>query len=212
MSHVPFYFGSREVEAVLGRFLGISEDGSKAFTGRMKHLIRQKFPEGVDTGRGVPARYYADQFFQVVVVVELWQWGVPPARATRMVTDAWPALRESVRTVWRAVEWAYRNKQAEIEVEPIFWRVPVEALDYLTDQRRPWRMPDADRLIVLTSETREALEQKMGGRDWRIAYIEAHKMLEQVFKYLRFGDLMPFEKIISLMNTLPPEDDDELAT
>ncbi|UAJ10044.1 hypothetical protein [Polymorphobacter megasporae] len=212
MLHVPTHFGSRDVEAILGKFLGISEEGSKAFAGRMKHLIRQKFPDGVDTGRGVPARYYADQFFQVVVVVELWQWGVPPARATRMVTEAWPVLRKSVRTVWRAVEWAERNNKPEIEVEPIFWRVPVEALAYLTRERRPWRGPDADKLLVLTTEEREAVEQEMDGRDWRVAYIEAHKMLELLFRYLKLGELMPFEKVTSLMNTFPPMLDDERAT
>ena len=211
MAHVPAYLGSREVEAFFRRFLGISEDGAKPFTGRMKHLIRQKFPEGVNTGHGVPARYYADQFFQVVVVVELWQWGVPPARATRLVTDAWPALRRSVRSIWREVDAGEHGKV--MKAEPIFWRVPVEALAYLTAEERPWRQPDADNLIVLTPREREEREQLAGGREWRVAYIEADKLLRQVFEFLKFGpDPLPVAKIASLMNTLPPETDDDRAT
>jgi hypothetical protein len=205
------YLGSRDVEAFFRRFLGISEEGAKAFTGRMKHLIRQKFPEGVNTGHGVPARYYADQFFQVVVVVELWQWGVPPARATRLVTEAWPALRSSVRTIWRSIEAAEQGRI--IEVQPIFWRVPVEALAYLTAEDRPWRQPDADKLVVLTPSEREQLEQLTGGREWRVAYIEADKLLRQIFEFLKFGSApMPFAKIASLMSTLPPETDDDRST
>lgn len=211
MAHVPAYLGSRDVETFFRSFLGISEDGAKAFTGRMKHLIRQKFPEGVNTGHGVPARYYADQFFQVVVVVELWQWGVPPARATRLVTDAWPALRSSVRAIWREVEAAERSKINK--AEPIFWRVPVEALAYLTNEDRPWRRADADTLIVLTSREREELEQLAGGREWRVAYIEADKLLREIFDSLRFGaHRMTVAEIASLMNTLPPETDDDRAT
>lgn len=209
MAHVPNYFGSRDVEAFFRNFLGITEDGAKAFTGRMKHLIRQKFPEGVNTGHGVPARYYADQFFQVVVVVELWQWGVPPARATRLVTDAWPALRRSVRTMWLMVEAAERSEV--IEVQPIFWRVPVEALAYLTTENRPWRQPNADNLLVLTDHEREKLEQSVGGREWRVAYIEADKLLRQVFEFLKFGSTATPAKIASLMQTLPPETDDDRA-
>lgn len=210
MADAPTYLGSRDVDAFFRSFLGISEDGAKAFTGRMKHLIRQKFPEGVNTGHGVPARYHADQFFQVVVVVELWQWGVPPARATRLVTDAWPALRVSVRTIWRVVEAAERG--AVIEVEPIFWRVPVEALAYLTTENRPWRQPDADKLVVLTRLEREELEERAGGREWRVAYIEADKLLLQVFQFLRFGaPPIPVTKIASLMRTLPPEADGDRA-
>lgn len=197
----PMFFGSREVERFLVSFLGISNDGASNFSGRLKHLIRQKFPVGVDTGRGVPARYFSDQFFQVVVVVELWQWGVPPARAIKLVTDAWSELRSSIRAVWQTVDAGERGEV--VDLEPIFWRVPVEALDYLIDQDRPWRSADADRLLVLTSEQKKNAEAQAGKFDWRIPYIEADKFLKAAFESLKYGGLgLPPAKIAAFMSTM----------
>lgn len=201
MTGIPKSFGSRDVEQFLVTFHGISPTGASSFGGRMKHLIRQKFPAGVDSGRGVPARYMADEFFQVVVVSELWQFGVPPARATKLVVEAWPKLRRSIQTVWHTVEAAQRG--AKLNLTPIFWSIPVEALGYLSNEYRPWEKPDADKISVATAKERDELENHAGKLSWRISYIKADKMLAAVFELLKHGTFhLSDEQIALFMSTM----------
>jgi len=144
--------GTREVDRFLAGFHDIADDHRSAYAGRLKHLTRGGFPPGVSVGPGVAVRYDADMLFQMLVVTQLWQHGVSPARAIALVTEAWPRLRGDVLRVWLSVEASNRDgKPAKSYVDPIYWRVPVEALRHMARPDRPYSLDLDDRIDTMTT-------------------------------------------------------------
>ena len=198
--------GSRDVERFLAEFHDIAPDQQSAYAGRLKHLSRQGFPPGVGAGRGTPAQYDADQFFQMVTVAELGQFGVPPARAIRLVTEAWPRLRETVLQVWLAIDASQRSGMPA-EVEPAFWRVPAEALRDMARRDRGYSPDSSDTLVAMTPDEVDAVMKGGGYNVRRQAFVVAHQLIQDVLQQLRFGHLgMPFDRLAAFMRPmlLPP--------
>jgi len=179
--------GSRDVERFLSAFHDIADDQQSAYAGRLKHISRQGFPAGVGAGRGTPARYDADQFFQMLTVTELTQFGVLPARAIRLVSEAWHRLRKTVLQGWSVVEAAERG--VLVTPAPIFWSVPAEAQRHRARPDRPYSPDESDILRAMTAnEVQEALTES-GYNVRRLAFIAAHQVIADAFQQLRFGHL-----------------------
>lgn len=79
----------REIEAIFSARYGIVTDHEKAFRGRLQHLQRLGFPEGVNTGKGKKAIYGWKQFIQLSLVLDLIDLGIAPDAATTMIKSHW---------------------------------------------------------------------------------------------------------------------------
>jgi hypothetical protein len=197
--------GTREIERFLSGFHDIADDQRSAYAGRLKHLNRQGFPAGISAGPGIPAQYDADQFFQMLVVTELWQFGVPPARAVALVSEAWPRLREDVLRVWLAFDASHRNgKPVADYVDPIFWRVPVEALRHMARPDRPYSPDSADTLDVMTFEGTDAMMKRDGYDVRRHAFIVAHQLVEDALTQLRWTIFNGHDGLAAFMQRMIP--------
>jgi hypothetical protein len=187
--------GTREIERFLFGFHDIADDQQSAYAGRLKHLTRGGFPPGVSVGPGVPARYNAEMFFKMVVVTELWQFGVPPARAIRLVSEAWPRLQRDVLQVWRAIDEAHQK--GYLEISSIFWRVPVEALHHMARRDRIYSPESEDTLTVMTGAGAETSMKEGGYNVRRKAFIVAHQLIHDALTQLSYqlggqGELKAF--------------------
>jgi hypothetical protein len=176
--------GSRDVERFLSAFHDIADDQESAYAGRLKHISRQGFPAGVGAGRGTPARYDADQFFQMLTVTELTQFGVRPARAIKLVSEAWPRLRDAVLQVWLAVDASQRSGTTELP--SIFWRVPVEALHHMARPDRPYSPDAAATLDTITADEANAALKRRGYNVRRHAFIVADQMIHDALTQLGY--------------------------
>jgi hypothetical protein len=174
--------GSRKVEHFLVEFHDIAPGHLGAYAGRLKHLTRQGFPVGVGAGRGTPAEYDADQLFQLVTAMELTQFGVMPLRAIRLVSDAWPRLRDAVLQVWLVVDAASRG--IVIERPAIFWRVEVEALRHMARPDRPYSPDTEDTLDAMTADEAHAALNQRGYGIRRHAFIAADQMIHDALTQL----------------------------
>lgn len=193
--------GSRDVELFLSAFHDIADDQMSAYAGRLKHVARQGFPPGVGAGRGKPARYDADQFFQFLTVAELAQFGVTPARAIQLVSEAWSRLRTDVLNIWTSLADAEHGKI--VETPSIFWSVPAQAQRHCARANMPYSL-DADDVLrpVTVDQVQDAL---ISGRYnvRRHAFIAAHQLVEDALSNLRFGHLSwPPEHIAAFMHGL----------
>jgi len=191
--------GTREVERFLAGFHDIADDHRSAYAGRLKHLTRGGFPPGVTVGAGVAVRYDADMLFQMLVVTELWQHGVSPARAMALVMEAWPRMRSDVLRVWLSVEASNRDgKPAENYVAPIYWRVPVEALRHMARPHRPYSPDTEDRIDSLTRERAHAELDARGYSLRGSSFIKADQLVRDALRQLgdtvliHPGEVSPF--------------------
>lgn len=82
----------REIEAVFSTRYGIATDHGKAFRGRLQHLQRLGFPEGVNTGKGKKAEYGWKQFIQLSLALDLIDLGIAPDAATTMIKSHWAEI------------------------------------------------------------------------------------------------------------------------
>jgi len=196
--------GSRDVGRFLSEFHDIAPAEQSAYAGRLKHISRQGFPTGVGTGRGNPARYDADQLFQMLTVTELGQFGVQPARAIKLVSESWPRLRKTVLQVWSSVEAADRGEL--VKVPSIFWSVPAEAQRHRARPDRAYSPDEADVIRAMTAnEVQETLAEEGRYNIRRLAFIAAHQVVADAFQLLKFGHLnWPHERIASFMLSMTP--------
>lgn len=194
--------GTREVERFLSGFHDIADAQHSAYAGRLKHLSRGGFPAGISAGPGIPAQYDADQFFQMVVVTELWQFGVPPARAIALVSEAWPRLREDVLRVWLAVD-ASEHSGKPADIQPVFWRVPVEALRHMARPGRPYSPDSADTLDVMTFEGTDAMMKRDGYDVRRHAFIVAHQLIQDALTQLGYQLGGPYALAAFMQRMIP---------
>lgn len=179
---MPDALGSRDVERFLAGFHDIAADHRSAYAGRLKHITRRGFPEGVASGRGTPAEYGADQLFQLMTAMELTQFGVMPLRAIALVSEAWPRLRGAVLDLWHVVEAA--SQGIAIERPAIFWRVPVEALRHMARPDRGYSPDAEDRLDTMTAEEARAALEERGYGLRRYAFIVADQMIHDALTQL----------------------------
>ena len=85
-----------QAQFVVSTVAGIASEKSETFQSRLKQWQKMGFPEGTRVGRGTKAEYGALQIFQLVILVKLLRVGMPPERAQKVVTSAWPALRGGI--------------------------------------------------------------------------------------------------------------------
>lgn len=74
-----------QIEAVFMQRFDIPDSRAVAFRGRLQHLQRLKFPDGVNTGRGTRASYGWMQTIQLMVTLDLIDLGMTPEVAVRSV-------------------------------------------------------------------------------------------------------------------------------
>ncbi|WP_174278522.1 hypothetical protein [Sphingomonas bacterium] len=174
--------GSRKVEHFLAQFHDIAPDHLAAYAGRLKQITRRGFPVGVGAGRGTPAEYDADQLFQLVAAMELTQFGVMPLRAIRLVSEAWPRLRDAVLEVWLVVDAASRG--FVIDRPAIFWRVEVEALRHMARPDRPYSPDTEDTLDAMSADGAHAALDRRGYGNRRHAFIAADQVIHDALTKL----------------------------
>lgn len=83
--------GFKEAEAILATRYGFDKP-SIAFRGRLQHLQRGGFPEGVNTGKGRPAVYGWSQLLQLAVALDLIDVGLTPEAAKQLIGGHLPEL------------------------------------------------------------------------------------------------------------------------
>jgi hypothetical protein len=75
-----------QVEKALALTHNIADGRRSAFSSRLKHLQKLKFPPGINTGRGRAATYSVGHLFLLGVALELNQLGLSPERAADVIT------------------------------------------------------------------------------------------------------------------------------
>lgn len=176
--------GTRDVERFLCGFHDIADDHRSAYAGRLKHLTRGGFPPGIAGGPGVPAWYDADRLFQMLIVTELWQLGVTPARSMALALEAWPRLKADVLRIWLAIEAERTGDLERAHVEPIFWRVPAEALRHMARPDRGYSPDSADRIDAMTAEEAHAALDSRSYSIRGIAFIKADQLIRDALRQL----------------------------
>lgn len=89
----------KQVEAVFMERFGISEDRTIAFRGRLQHLQRLGFPDGVNTGKGKKAEYHWRQMIQLMTALDLIDLGLTPDAAGQLVRQNTHTLLAGVHEV-----------------------------------------------------------------------------------------------------------------
>ena len=76
-----------QVEQALAAMHSVADERRSAFQGRLKHYQKQKFPAGINTGRGRAATYFVQHAVQLAVALEMNQVGLTPERTVRLCTE-----------------------------------------------------------------------------------------------------------------------------
>lgn len=74
----------------------IADNKRRAFVGRLQHLQKRGFPEGINTGRGRAARYEPHHVLLISMVLQLNELGIPPDKSIRLVNDGIGAIAGGV--------------------------------------------------------------------------------------------------------------------
>ncbi|WP_022687175.1 hypothetical protein [Sphingomonas phyllosphaerae] len=82
-------FSYSDVEGALAKLNRVATDKRIAFRARLKHLQRQGFPAGVNTGTGRRAAYSVASLLQLALATELTQAGMAPKRVVRIIEGNW---------------------------------------------------------------------------------------------------------------------------
>jgi hypothetical protein len=93
--------GYGTLEDVLFRMFGLRPKQRGALVGRLKYFARLGFPQAAKVGRGVRARYGAEDVIQLALALEITDLGVAPVPIVeRIVRDA-DLIRAAVAKAWR---------------------------------------------------------------------------------------------------------------
>ena len=96
-------FRYKEVERVLLEMYEVDEGFRKGFIARLNNFRRLGIPEGVNIGKGKVANYCAKQIYQLVLALELAEFGMAPATISQLTTGiSWPFLEEQFREIEKA--------------------------------------------------------------------------------------------------------------
>ncbi|MGB3710472.1 MAG: hypothetical protein WA985_02160 [Erythrobacter sp.] len=88
---IAWTFG--ELEAVLANVHGIDQTKRTAFQSRLKNFHRLSYPVGFTAVKGKAATYTPLQIIEMALAVEMTQLGLPPERASWVLTcNRWPIL------------------------------------------------------------------------------------------------------------------------
>ncbi|WP_445191222.1 hypothetical protein ACT009_11530 [Sphingomonas sp. Tas61C01] len=90
------YLSYGEVLDVLAAIQHIDVGQQSAFSSRIKHLQKQGFPSGSNTGRGRAATYQIGQIVELALVLEFNQMGINPERAIAMFNENSRGLKNAV--------------------------------------------------------------------------------------------------------------------
>jgi len=122
-----------EVELALRGVHRIRPEKAVAFRARLKHLQREGWPLGTNTGTGTRANYTLNSLMQMAMALELLQSGITPKRAVAALKSDWSdlvvTLALSQLSAYAATNWADFPMR---ESEELFWIVRPEALQDLT--------------------------------------------------------------------------------
>lgn len=196
MSLLAPSLSSRDVDEFLLRFHEVSEDEREGYLLRLRNITRLGFPVGVSVGKGHPARYAADQFFQLLAATELYRCHIPPKIAVELVGMSWPDMRQSVLTVWRKREAAEEGKL--LNSPPAFWRVPAEGGQRATRVAEADRVHPSQRITVIGRGDIDKLIDETDRRTHCHIFIDVAKLIEAVFHLLRWGGLQLLPEQIAL--------------
>lgn len=91
MADIVWTFG--ELESVLANVHGIDQSKRTAFQSRLKNFHRLGYPLGFRAVKGKAATYTPLQIIEMAMAVEMTQLGLPPERASWVLTrNRWPIL------------------------------------------------------------------------------------------------------------------------
>jgi hypothetical protein len=82
-------FTFAEIEAMLAQGHEIADDKRTAFQARLKNMLRVGYPPTTKSGKGVIARYSASDAVLFALGVELFQLGIAPAHAAKLLREQW---------------------------------------------------------------------------------------------------------------------------
>jgi hypothetical protein len=189
---------SRDVDHFLLGFHNVSADERDGYIQRLRSITRLGFPAGLSVGKGHPARYDANQFFQFLSVTELYRCNVPPLQAVRFVDVSWPAMKASILTVWDSVDAGEHGRL--LEVPRKFWRVPAEGGQRQTRVPGASEPHPAERIVVMSRSEVDALIDGNDLLDHCYSLIDVSKLIGGVFNHLKWsGNPMTAEQIACFM-------------
>lgn len=81
---------------VLMTLYGVREAERGRFVARVNKVQRAGVPIGTNVGKGPRVRYSLDQFFQLLIVLELAELSISLTNAARMVHEEWPGSPTSL--------------------------------------------------------------------------------------------------------------------
>ncbi|CAN5198511.1 hypothetical protein BH10PSE12_BH10PSE12_36460 [soil metagenome] len=143
---LEFSFG--EVEAILSAVHRIRPDKAVAFRARLKHLQREGWPMGANTGTGKKAVYTLNSLMQMAMALELLQVGITPKRAVAALLAGWSDLALSILVSrvsgHQLMAWEDSPLRAG---EELFWVIRPEALQDLSLETREVRPGNLEILV-----------------------------------------------------------------
>lgn len=175
--------GYGQVEALLARLHRIADDKRVAFQGRLKHLQRLGFPRQTNTGKGRRVRHSYETLIQLVLALELTQFGLAPQRVVQLVNGGWANCRSVVGLITE--QFALE----EIDRSKFYLMVRPEALRELTDAGEGrYDYMDAigisDEHQVLEHLRDEGASYPLLGETWRTAVINATSLVRAAIMLL----------------------------
>lgn len=188
MALQPPTLSSRDVDEFLLDFHEVLEGEREGYLLRLRNITRLGFPAGVSGGKGHPARYAADPFFQLLAATELYRCHVPPKVAVELVKMSWPGMRKSILTVWRKRDAAEQGRL--LNSPRAFWRVPAEGGQRATRAAEADRVHPSERIAVIGREDVDMLVDQTDRRTHCHIFIDVAKLIEAVFDLLKWGGLV----------------------
>lgn len=196
MALEPPSLSSRDVDEFLLEFHEVSEGEREGYLLRLRNITRLGFPAGVSGGKGHPARYAADQFFQLLAASELYRCHILPRPAVDLVEMSWPEMRRSILTVWRKRDAAEEGKL--LDLPRAFWRVPAEGGQRATRAADAERVHSSQKINVIGREEVDMLVDQTDRRTHCHIFIDVAKLIEGVFDLLKWGGLLLSPQQIAL--------------
>ena len=190
---------SRDVDHFLLGFHDVAAEERAGYIQRLRSITRLGFPTGLSIGKGHPARYHADQFFQLLAVTELYRCHVAPLQAVKLVTSSWQAMQSSIIAVWESVDAGEHGRL--LEAPRKFWRVPAEGGQRQTRIAGAADAPVTERIVVIGREQVDALIDSGDLLTHCHIFIDVSKLVGGAFNHLKWGaSPMSAEQIACFMS------------
>jgi hypothetical protein len=204
MALEPPSFSSRDVDEFLLQFHEVPDGEREGYLLRLRNITRLGFPAGVSGGKGHPARYAADHFFQLVAATELYRCHILPKPAVDMVQMSWPDMRASILSVWRRRDAAQDG--IVLDILRTFWRVPAEGGQRATRTADVGRIHPSQRITVVSREEINRFIDETDRRTHCHIFIDVEKLIDGVFDLLKWGAPLLREQQIALFMAGMEED------